>query len=362
MNDPVNPFAKSVVVVGVGARTAIGLTGPATAAAARAGIAGFENHPFMVDTAGKRMIVAAAPYLSMDLTYVDRLAELAVPAAIEAVAVLAKAADGKKIIPVFVGLPPSRPGRPKNATDAIVARIRMELSSHYRVANVVPIETGHAGGTMALQAAWEAVRSGSAEFALAGGVDSYMEPETLEWLEANDQLHSSGEENNPYGFIPGEAGGFVLLASADAAERLKLYSALEVRIVAAARETNLIKTDSVCRGEGLIALFRTLSGDPPTTRVDHLYCDMNGEPYRADEFGFATIRVGKLFRDPSSFTTPADCWGDVGAASGPLLLLAADAATRKGYAHGPVLAGFTSAESGERCGFVVRSRIDQGVR
>ncbi len=357
-----NPFAKSVVVVGVGARTAIGLTGLATAAAARAGIAGFANHPFMVDGAGKRMIVAAAPYLSMDITYVERLAELAVPAAAEAVSMSAGSAGSKTVIPIFVGLPPIRPGRPKNLPDEMVARVRAEVSSHCRVGKVVAIETGHAAGTMAIQAAWEAVRSGSAEFALAGGVDSYIEPETLEWLESSDQLHSSGEENNPYGFIPGEAAGFVLLASADAAERFKFSTPLEMQIVATARETKLIKTDSVCTGEGLIALFRALAGDPPATRVDHLYCDMNGEPYRADEFGFATIRAGKLFRDPSSFTTPADCWGDVGAASGPLLLLAADAATRKGYAPGPVLAGFTSSESGERCGFVVHARPEQRVR
>ena len=88
---------------------------------------------------------------------------------------------------------------------------------------------------------------------------------------------------------------------------------------------------------------------------------MNGEPYRADEFGFATVRAGGLFRDPSAFTAPADCWGDVGAASGPLFLVLADAATRKGYAPGPALAAFTSSESGEQCGFVARARVAKGV-
>ena len=36
------------------------------------------------------------------------------------------------------------------------------------------------------------------------------------------------QENDPYGFIPGEAAGFVLLASAAAAERYKLPAALEL--------------------------------------------------------------------------------------------------------------------------------------
>jgi 3-oxoacyl-[acyl-carrier-protein] synthase-1 len=207
---------------------------------------------------------------------------------------------------------------------------------------------------MALKAAWEAVRSGTIELALAGGVDSYIEPETLEWLEANDQVHSAGFENNPYGFIPGEAAGFVLLARASAAERGKLPAVLELLCVATAQEKKLIKTDGVCTGEGLTELFRLLAGQPPTIKADQLYCDMNGEPYRADEFGFATIRAGALLRDPSAFTAPADCWGDVGAASGPLYLVLSEASTRKGYAAGSVLAAFTSAESGERSGFVAR--------
>jgi 3-oxoacyl-[acyl-carrier-protein] synthase-1 len=316
----------------------------------------------MVDTAGKKMVVAAAPYLSTDITGTERLVELAAPAAVEAVAGFAALAESKTPIPIFVGLPPPRLGRPKNAAEVILARIRTEVSPYFRIARVTVFETGHAAGTMAIQGAWEALRSGSSDFALAGGVDSYMEPETLEWLESNDQLHSSGEENNPYGFIPGEASGFVLLASAKAAERYRLSYSLELVTAVTTRETKLIKTDSVCTGEGLIALFRALSGEPPTIQADHLYCDMNGEPYRADEFGFATIRAGKLFRDPSSFTAPADCWGDVGAATGPLLLMTADAATRKGYAPGPVLAGFTSSESSERSGFVVRSRQKERVQ
>jgi 3-oxoacyl-[acyl-carrier-protein] synthase-1 len=220
------------------------------------------------------------------------------------------------------------------------------------VAKVEVIETGHAAGTMAVRAAWEAVRAG-AEFALAGGVDSYLDPDTLEWLEANEQVHGAAPANNAWGFTPGEAAGFVLLASAAAAGQYRLPQSFQLLSTATARETKLIKTDAVCVGEGLTDLFRALAASlVPGTQADQLYCDMNGEAYRADEFGFAVLRVGGLFRDPGGFIAPADCWGDVGAASGPLLLLLAEAAARKGYAPGPVAGAFTSAESGERCGWM----------
>ena len=75
---------------------------------------------------------------------------------------------------------------------------------------------------------------------------------------------------------------------------------------------------------------------------------MNGEAYRADEFGFMLARTSERFVDSSDFTAPADSWGDVGAASGPLFVLLAAAAAMKGYARGPLTLLWTSSEGGER--------------
>jgi 3-oxoacyl-[acyl-carrier-protein] synthase-1 len=350
------------VVAGVGARTAVGATAPATAAAVRAAIAAFSRHPFLFDTAGEPYQVARATYLEIDLVGAARLAELAGPAATEALAPLAAAAVGKLTIPAFIGLPPDRPGRPKDAAAAVIERVREELTrAKLQPGRVQVIETGHAAGAMAVQTAWEVVRSGAAEFALAGGVDSYLEPETMAWLEASDQAH--GAIDNSWGFVPGEGAGFALLAAAPTAGRYKLPADLELVTAATARETKLIKTDAVCLGEGLTDLFRALAARlAPGVKADHLVCDMNGEPYRADEFGFAVLRAGELFRDASAFATPASSWGDVGAAAGPLFLVLCAAEAKKGYARGPMTAAFTSSEAGERCGFVVRSRLEDRVK
>jgi 3-oxoacyl-[acyl-carrier-protein] synthase-1 len=76
---------------------------------------------------------------------------------------------------------------------------------------------------------------------------------------------------------------------------------------------------------------------------------MNGEPYRADEYGFTVARTSERFVDAADFLAPADCWGDVGAASGPLYLGLAAAAGRRRYSQGPYWLAWTSSESGERC-------------
>jgi 3-oxoacyl-[acyl-carrier-protein] synthase-1 len=81
---------------------------------------------------------------------------------------------------------------------------------------------------------------------------------------------------------------------------------------------------------------------------------MNGEAYRADEYGFTIVRTSQHFASAGDFLAPADCWGDVGAATGPLLLALAVIAARKSYAPGPHALLWTSSEGGERSAALIR--------
>jgi 3-oxoacyl-[acyl-carrier-protein] synthase-1 len=173
--------------------------------------------------------------------------------------------------------------------------------------------------------------------------------ETLEWLEANDQLHGAGPLNNAWGFIPGEAAGAALVIGEEALDRAGVEPLARVLSVGRGIEPNRIKTQTVCIGEGLTAAFREgLAGLPSGTRVTDMVCDMNGEPYRADEFGFACLRTKEAFESASDVIAPADCWGDVSAASGPLGVLLSAAAGRKSYANGRYALVWASSEGGER--------------
>src|SRR6266567_2829976 len=124
---------------------------------------------------------------------------------------------------------------------------------------------------------------------------------------------------------------------------------------ATASEKNLIKTESVCLGKGLTEAFQKVLAELPsaTDQIDHSICDMNGEPYRADEYGFAVSRLAKRFVNASDFVAPADCWGDVGAASGPLFVSLLVAAGQRGYARATHNLVWTSSESGERCAAIL---------
>jgi 3-oxoacyl-[acyl-carrier-protein] synthase-1 len=345
--------------VGVGACTAIGASAASTAAAVRAGIAGFCEHPYMVDTAGNKMVVAMAPYLPLEVEGVIRFVQLALPAAGEALNALHGVSAKISAISVIVGLPPQRPGLPAELGAYVSEGLNSIADKEFLVQNVQTMEAGHSAGLMAVEAGCRLVRAGGAEFCLVGGVDSYIAPETLEWLEDCDQLHSAGELNNAWGFVPGEAAGFCLLASEKARQRCGLNALAKVVSACVSSEKNLIKTKTVCIGEGLTAAIRRVLQDLPRSqdRVDGIICDMNGEEYRAIEFGFASVRVSERFVDIADFLAPADCWGDVGAASGPLFLNLAVSAWHKGYAKGPYALLWTSSESGERTALIL-ARVD----
>lgn len=332
-------------IVGVGALTSIGRTAATAAAAVRAGISGASEHPTCVDRLGEPMVVCKAPWLPVEFEGIDRFAALAIEAALAALACITDTA-GLRPMPVLVGLPEPRYGRPIGLDAALAARIEAQLSRRARIERVTPLPCGHAAGLVALDEARAALRRGEVDLCLVGGVESWLEAETLEWVEDSGQLHS---EHNSWGFVPGEAAGFCLLASPRAARVVRARVLARVLGSATAREECTIKTKTVCVGLGLTQALRlTLDGGPEDRQVDQVVCDLNGEPYRADEFAFASVRLARRFVTPGEFLAPASCWGDIGAASGPLFVALAVEAAARGYARGPRHLLWASSEGGHR--------------
>jgi 3-oxoacyl-[acyl-carrier-protein] synthase-1 len=346
-------MAEQVVIVAMGASTPVGRDAWSSAAAVRAGISGFVQHPYMMDAVGAPMHAAIAPWLEIDLSGVDRLEALLSPALDQVLAPIASLP--RERIAIALGLPSPRLGLP----DDVVAQLMGRISARHtkRFGSAASFSAGHAGGLAALHAATNKLLQGGVDACVVAGVDSYIEPLTLEWLEDCDQLHGAGRLNNAWGFIPGEAGAALLLMRATTARELGLQALSMVLGAGTAVEPKHIKSGAVCLGEGLTQAFRSaLSAVPVGARVSDVYGDMNGEPYRADEFGFAVLRTKDYFESASDFVAPADIWGDVGAAGGALHIMLATVAGYKGYAKGPLAFAWASAEAGERAAALVATR------
>lgn len=354
------PGPSDIVLVGVGAATALGASAAATGAAVRAGIAGFADHPYMRDARGDPFVVAMAGWLDPGLQAQGRMVELARMAALEAVQGAPAVAGAALRLTAIVGLPESRPGLDPSLADAIRDGLGDRLVSGLAGANVHVLPIGHASGLMALEAGARLLHQDGAEFVLAGGVDSHVDADTLEWLDRCERLHVP---TNGWGYIPGEAAAFCLLCTARTAERHGLDSLGSVGAFGAAEEANRIYTKTVCIGQGLTqAVRQTLDAMPAGVTVDATICDQNGEAYRADECGFMLSRTSERFVAPTEFVAPADCWGDVGAASGPLFVLLAACAARKGYAKGSRTLLWASSEGGARSAALFEAECNPEAR
>jgi 3-oxoacyl-[acyl-carrier-protein] synthase-1 len=333
----------SLYLVGAGAQTPVGRYVLAAAAAVRCGISAYAEHPFMIDKHGEPMVVARADWLDETLPLADRIVTLAVDAAQEALHPLAAQLPAlRRQMRVHLALSAENlpdPAQRQNVLDRFAARVGFTPADP----PIEPVADGHAGGLLALEDACRQLRRGETCLCLGGGVDSWLDPERLEAIDFAERLHSV---NYSWGFTPGEGAGFCLVTTGAMARRLGLPPLAELLAVATAQETKLMGTKTVCIGEGLTAAFRgVLMAGRAAARVAHCYCDFNGETYRADEDGFTICRTREGFEDPGSFTAAAECWGDVGAASGPLALTLALAAWSRGYAKGPVTLAWSSSAS-----------------
>jgi 3-oxoacyl-[acyl-carrier-protein] synthase-1 len=344
-------MSTELAIIGCGARTPVGFDRRSSAAAVRAGISVIAEHPFIIDRFGEPMKVTRDAGLDPDLPGSKRLLALAIPAAREAIEPLEDAGSVPNVS-IVVSVGEQRPGQDSHTGATLADALCDALNDTISISQRLHWMGGHAGGILALETARRLLAEGHADMVLAGGVDSYLSRDTLEWLDDNEQLHS---EENIYGFFPGEAASFVLVARIETARRLGLAPLLALVSVGSGIEKNLIKTENICLGDGLAAAFLTVA-EPlrKTERIDRIICDMNGERYRGNEYGFAVLKASGLFKDAAAFEAPADCWGDVGAASGPLYVSLAIEAEARGYAKGPLNLIWTSSEGGRRAAAILR--------
>jgi 3-oxoacyl-[acyl-carrier-protein] synthase-1 len=352
------PVADGVAIIAVGARTPVGLNADSSAAAIRGAISVIAKHPHFVDKAGEPMRLTRDAALPVTLDATDRCVELAKSAFLEATRPLRDHQLPAAMIPTILGLPEERPGRSASLEEVLAGALTDTARDSGLSLQVQTLSSGHSAGLMAVDAAVRRIRSGETDLCLVGGVDSYIQGETLEWLDDNKQL-MSGE--NRSAFAPGEGAGFCLVASSAFLRRSAIRPLARVVSVFTAVEKNRIKTDTICIGDGLTAAVRGAYAalDPASGSVEQTWCDLNGERYRSTEYMYLLTRAHPLFVR-ARVSHPADCWGDLGAASGPLFASLAIASWSRGYAAGPRALLWTSSESGYRTAAILQDELTRG--
>lgn len=344
------PADEEVCLCAIGARTPLGYSASASAAAVRAAISAVTLHPFFVDKADEPMALARDPELDPDIGIAARMEHMLISATTDVLASHSLSLAERQV-QCWIGLPEQRPGLP----DDIQCFVSKAFSSVFGLppSAVHVLSHGHAAGLMAIQIAAEKISIGETEFCLAAAVDSYHNFDTLSWLDRNGRLMSSKNRN---GFPPGEAAAACLLARRSVAEHYGLPILARIIAASTTAEPHAIHSSEVCLGHGLSAALNGVISCLQHTRepITATYCDLNGERYRNEEFLYTLLRVQDAFVDAHDYHSPADCWGDAGAASGLLFACLAIASSQRGYAKGfyPLL--WTSSESGNRTAVILR--------
>ena len=214
-------------------------------------------------------------------------------------------------------------------------------SSHTTVSS-----TGHAGVFGAVQSAAHAIATRRWSRAIVGAVDGYLDEFTLEWLHDTGRLKT---EDNPKGFVPGEAAAFVVLETLSAVQARAGKALARLVGVGNTIESNSIYDKSPCTGDGLTGAIRSaLEAAGAASSLALVVCDLNGERYRANEWGFAMSRSFSAGSSPAVLWHPADCLGDCGAAAGVLnMVFGTLALARRCVTDGDVLV-WGSSDDGER--------------
>jgi 3-oxoacyl-[acyl-carrier-protein] synthase I len=323
-------------IVALGARTPLGLTAESSAAAVRAAISRVREHPFIIDMNGDPRVLAFDSLLDMTLFGWKRMVALAASALSEVLGKIgshAGALSAGRGVPVLLALPESRPGFGEADERQTAEALRSAKGDRSVDLELEICGRGHAGVLHGIEVARARLQTGRSEICIVGGVDSYLESDTLDWLESARRIRVQGVRS---GFPPGEAAAFVALATAGGARSLSLPVLARFRGACTSAERCLIDSDEEVLGHGLTDAIKRAAASlgVPGEAIDMIYCDINGERYRNDEWAFTALRTHQFIRD-SAYVAPADCWGDVGAASGALGCVLAVRAWARGYAQGP---------------------------
>jgi 3-oxoacyl-[acyl-carrier-protein] synthase-1 len=219
---------------------------------------------------------------------------------------------------------------------------------------------GHAAGFALLEEAVREIRAGKIEFALVGGVDSFLPSERLADWDASWRIRT---ERNVDGFLPGEAAVLLLIESEDraAGRGACLLSVIDAFGFGTEPES-LLHSDRASTGKGIVDAVRCVSGGKPEGhRFGWIYSDLNGESYGAFEWGVLQTRLAKRFEGGRKLVHPADCLGDVGAATGALLLACASHAFQWKYNVTGEALLLSSSDDGARAAMTVRDPVTKGV-
>ena len=338
--------AHHVSILGTGLVTAVGQSAAASCAAFRSKLTQpTETH--FIDAKGER-IMAHQVELDAPWRGLSRLAKMAALAIDEVLTGIPK--PGWRHIPLLLCVAEEdRPGRAPDLDAVLLARVQEELAADFAPASAT-VARGRVAVAVAMTQARALLASGQAQRVVVAAADSLLSWPTLSHYEREDRLLTAANSN---GFMPGEAGGALLLGPAQWVAGELLCTGVGFGV----EQAHLGSGDPL-RAEGLARAIRSGLDEAGCQmhEMDFRITGVSGEQYYFKEAALALSRTLRQRKEEFDLWHPAECTGEVGAVSGICVIADAQAACAKGYAKGPNVLAHWSNDAGERAAMALQVR------
>lgn len=270
---------------------------------------------------------------------------------------------GNSVLPVFVCLPePGRPGVHDDADYRSALRNSIQQAIHPQTIHQESalITNGRVGFADALREARRLIfhRQTPVDFVLIIAIDSYLTSAAIHHLGGHgEQGRRLLCNSNPNGFIPGEAAAAVLVCHPDCISD----DAEKITGPGFGTEECTLSSDEIFNASGLVQALRQTSDQAglQTHEAQFRIAGITGEDYYFIEASRAQTRCLSERVENQPLWTPCGHIGEVGAASGPAIVIMGTYAFRKHYAPGPTALCHLSNDNGARAAFFLKSGRNQ---
>jgi 3-oxoacyl-[acyl-carrier-protein] synthase-1 len=338
--------ALVLAIEATGLVTSVGLSAPASCAAFRAKLTNPTSTRF-IDASGEWIMAHQVPTPEpwRGLTRLAKMAALAIDEALQPLDVTARAA-----VPLLLCVAEAeRPGRMAGLDDRLFLAIQEALGIRFAPQSAV-IAQGRVGVAVALAQARALIAAQPQLRVLVAAVDSLLSWPTLSHY---DRARRLLRQDNADGFMPGEAAGALLLRADPGSGGQLLCTGIGF-----GRERATIDSDEPLRADGLTQAVKAALADAGCAlhQLDGRLAGLSGEQYYFKEDALMLARALRERKAEFDVWHPAECTGEIGAASGATLVASARAACEKAYAPGPALLAHLSNDAGQRAALTLHYR------
>lgn len=188
---------------------------------------------------------------------------------------------------------------------------------------------------------------------ILGCIDSLLEPKLLV---ASAGLGLMATDDNPVGYMPGEASAFSL-TRLDANNSLQVSHVFSIAGLQSVDKGTNLEDDTVPLGKEMSALVRSAlqqAGIQNSADIQQVIVDHNGLEWHAYEWGNTLMRLQEhgISFDTATTIFPVVSFGEIGTTTGLASLAMAEQGYRRGYFKGATLVVLTSF-NGQRTALVL---------